>query len=51
MIFLTLFFFVIKNIFLSLPIINLEFGIGLLGLSNPLIFKSQATFSGALTNK
>ena len=31
-----------------LLIINLEFGIGLFGLSLPLIFNIQATFSGAL---
>jgi len=40
-----------KNIFLVLLIISLEFGIGLLGPSEPLIFKIQATFSGELTNK
>ena len=31
--------------------INLEFGMGLFGPSLPLIFKIQATFSGAVTNK
>ena len=31
--------------------INLEFGKGLFGPSPPLIFKIQATFSGAVTNK
>ena len=40
----------IKKIFLFLLIINLALGVGLLGLSFPLIFKIQATFSGALTN-
>jgi len=41
----------IKYIFFDLLIISLEFGIGLLGPSLPLIFKIQATFSGAVTNK
>ena len=30
---------------------QLQFGIGEKGESEPLIFKSQATFSGALINK
>ena len=50
-IFLALLFLVIKNNFLFLLIINLALGIGLFGLSYPLIFKSHAMFSGAVTNK
>ena len=41
----------IKNNSLFFPIINLQLGIGLLGLSEPLIFNIQATFSGALINR
>ena len=44
-------FCVIKNSPLSVPIIKRQLGIGLFGLSDPLIFSTQATFSGALTNK
>ena len=42
---------VIKYTFFDLLMINLEFGKGLFGPSPPLIFKIQATFSGAVTNK
>jgi hypothetical protein len=42
---------VIKNILFDLLMINLEFGKGLFGPSPPLMFKIQATFSGAVTNK
>ena len=44
-------FCVIKNSPLSFPIIKRQFGIGLFGLSDPRIFRVQAAFSGALTNK
>ena len=39
--------FYILSIFFVLLIINLEFGIGLFGLSLPLMFNIHATFSGA----
>ena len=42
---------VIKKTFFDLLMINLEFGTGLFGPSAPLIFKIQATFSGAVINK
>ena len=41
-------FSVIKKVSLVFPIIKRQFGIGLFGLSEPLIFKVHATFSGAL---
>jgi len=44
-------FCVIKNSSLSFHIIKRQLGIGLFGLSDPRIFRAQATFSGALTNK
>ena len=47
--FLHFFILLINNIFFDLLIINLELGTGLFGPSPPLIFKIQATFSGALT--
>ena len=47
-IFETFCFCVIKKISLVFPIIKRQFGIGLFGLSEPLIFKVHATFSGAL---
>ena len=50
-IFLILSFLVNNNNCLFFPIINLELGIGLVGLSYPLIFNNQATFSGALINR
>ena len=45
--FFKLFLFAIKNNSFFLFNISLAFAIGLLGLSYPRIFKSQATFSGA----
>ena len=44
-------FFEIKYNSFFLPIINRQLGMGLFGLSDPLIFSAQATFSGALTNR
>ena len=50
-IFFVLFLFAIKYIFFLSSNNKLQLGIGLCGLSYPLIFKSQATFSGAVINK
>ena len=47
----TLFFFEIKKRLFFLSNNKWQFGIGLLGLSQPLIFNNQATFSGAVINK
>ena len=51
MIFKVFSFCVIKNNSLSFPIIKRQLGIGLFGLSDPLIFSNHATFSGALINR
>ena len=49
--FVVLFFSTIKKTCFSFVSNRLLFGIGLVGLSNPLIFNSHATFSGAVINK
>ena len=49
--FFAFFFSEIKKISILSLINKRQFGIGLLGLSYPLIFNNQATFSGALINK